>query len=83
MAGYNTQIKHKGSLFHIQTQDKGKGFNYVESTIYKSGRVLTSKRTLYTPYLSHSDLEQKIKSIIEKQHHAVLDEIHGGKFDNF
>lgn len=82
MAGYNTTITRKGVNFHVQTQDKGRTANYVESTVYKSGRVLSSKKTFYTSLLNHPELQEKIKQVIKEQHDTLLKEIADGKFDN-
>lgn len=82
MAGYNTEITHLGANFHVQTQDKGPGVNYVESIIYKSGRVLSSRKSFYAVFLNKQNLAEKIKLIIEEQHNAILKEISEGKFDH-
>ncbi len=81
MAGYNTTVTRGGVDFHVQTQDKGRPANYVESTIYKSGQVLSSRKTFYTSFLDGPDLQDRINTIIEEQHNAILKEIEEGKFD--
>ena len=81
MAGFNTTVTREGVDFHVQTQDKGRSANYVESTVYKSGRVLSSRKTFYTSFLDSQDLQKKIKTIIEEQHNTILKEIAEGKFD--
>jgi len=82
MAGYNTEVSHKGSTFHVQTQDKGINAHYIESIIYKYGKVLSSRRTFYTSFLNSLYLKDKITQIIEEQHKAILNEISEGKFDH-
>lgn len=82
MAGLNTEIEHKGHSFHVQTQDKGLGANYVETIIYKSGRVLSSRRSSYTSHLNSPELQQNIQSLIHQQHEAILAEIKEGRFDH-
>ena len=82
MAGLNTEIEHRGSSFHVQTQDKGLGAHYVETIIYKSGRVLSSRRSSYTSNLNSPDLNRNIQNLIQKQHYTVLAEIKKGKFDH-
>ena len=82
MSGLNTDIEHLGSLFHVQTQDKGFGSNYVETIIYKSGRVISSRRSSYTSHLNNPDLSENIQKIIKCQHEAILEEIQAGKFDH-
>ena len=82
MAGYNTKIEKSGNTFIVQTQDKGKPQNCVESLIYKSGRALAPKKTFYTQHLSDPDLQAKIHLIIENQHKSIIQAISEGTFDN-
>ncbi|MFW6140021.1 MAG: hypothetical protein ACOC5S_01525 [Acidobacteriota bacterium] len=82
MAGLNTNVKRKQADYHVQTEDKGHGINQVETIIYKSGKVLVSRKSSYTSLLNHPKLKQKIQQIIEKQHEDCLKEINEGKFDH-
>lgn len=82
MPGLNTEMEHNGDHYHIQTQDKGLGANYVESIIYKSGRVLSSRRAYYTSLLNSETLKGQIDQIIKEEHNTSLDEISRGKFDH-
>jgi hypothetical protein len=81
VSGYNTRVEYRGSSYIVQTQDKGLGARYVESLIYKSGKLLTSKKTSYTPSLSSPDVKVLIEQIMESQHKKILEEIVEGKFD--
>ena len=81
MAGFNTTVKRGSVDFHVQTQDKGRPANYVESTVYKSGQVLSSRKTFYTSHLDNPELQKKINAIIQEQHNAILKEIEDGQFD--
>jgi len=80
MNGYNTRVEYKGSTYIVQTQDKGLAAQYVESLIYKSGELLTSKRTFYTSALSNGDVKTVIERMMEAQHKRILEEIVEGKF---
>jgi hypothetical protein len=82
MAGNNTDIEHNGFMFHVQTQDHGTNVHYVESIVYKSGKVLASRRTYYTNFLQSPALQGKIKKIIEEQHEGILKDISEGQFDH-
>jgi hypothetical protein len=82
MSGFNTEIEHEGSAFHVQTQDQGGNTHYVESVIYRSGKVLSSRRTYYTSFLNSSTLQNKIREIIQEQHSTILKEITEGHFDH-
>jgi hypothetical protein len=81
VSGYNTRVEYRGSSYIVQTQDKGLGARYVESLIYKSGQLLTSKKTSYTRSLSSPDVKVLIEKIMESQHKKILEEIVEGKFD--
>jgi len=82
MAGLNSEIKRKQANFHVQTEDKGQGAHFVESVIFKSGKILSSRKSSYASYINHPNLKQKIQEIIENQHEECLKEISEGKFDH-
>lgn len=81
MSGYNTRVEFRGSAYIVQTQDKGLAAQYVESLIYKSGQLLTSKKTFYTSLLTSPDVKALIERAMEAQHKRILEEIVEGKFD--
>lgn len=83
MTGFNTEVKYKGASFHVQTQDVGPGARYVESLIYKSGKLLSSRKTYYTSSLASPHLQEKILQIMEEQHNVILQEIADGKFEHY
>jgi hypothetical protein len=82
MPGYNSDIEHNGLMFHVQTQDRGRSAHYIESIVYKSGKVLASRRTYYTNFLNNPSLSEKIKEIIDEQHEGILKDITEGAFDH-
>ncbi len=82
MPGYNTDIEHNDLKFHVQTQDQGTSAQYVESTVYRMGKVLASRRTYYTNFLNSPTLSDKIKEIIKEQHEGILEDISEGVFDH-
>lgn len=81
MNGYNNRVEYKGRSYNVQTQDKGPGSPYVESLIYRSGQLLTSKRTFYTAYLASPDFPAILERMMEDQHQRILEEIVEGRFD--
>ena len=81
MGGYNTRVEYRGATYIVQTQDKGLAAQYVESLIYKSGRLLTSKKTFYTSLLTSPDCQALIERTMEAQHKNIMEEIVEGKFD--
>jgi hypothetical protein len=83
MAGFNTEVRRQGALFHVQTQDAGPGGRCVESVIYKSGKVVSSRKSDYTPYLASPELRDKVDRLMADQHAAIIKDIHDGKFDHY
>lgn len=82
MPGQNTAIEHNGLTFLVQTQDQGTSAHYIESIIYRSGKVLASRRTYYTNFLNSPTLTDTIKKIINEQHEDILKDIAEGAFDH-
>ncbi|HPW17222.1 MAG TPA: hypothetical protein PLP83_02445 [Candidatus Aminicenantes bacterium] len=80
MGGFNTRVEYGGETFIVQTQDKGLGARYVESLIYRSGRLLASKRASYAAFAAEPDLADRIERMMGEQHKAILGQIVEGRF---
>ncbi len=79
--GFNTDIKYRDEVFHIQTEDKGEGNPTIETLVYHSGEILLSRRLSYGHLKSSRDsIRKKIKSMMKTQHDQVISELKEGKF---
>jgi len=83
MPGINTQIKYKGLVFHLQTQDKGESAKYIESFIYTSGKTLYSLKTPYHSLINQPDFKKQLLQLMKKQHLNFIHEISDGKCDRY
>ncbi|HSP05547.1 MAG TPA: hypothetical protein VLR94_00130 [Acidobacteriota bacterium] len=81
ITGHNTDINYNGVLYHVQTEDKGRGNPVVETLVYKGGEVLDARRTSYIELIREGYDEKKIIDLIEEQHRNVITDIRGGKYD--
>lgn len=72
LTGYNTDIKHEGVIYHVQTEDGGTENPVVVSLIYRGGRILASKKTSYTHLLGADDLISQLRTLLENQHRAMI-----------
>ncbi len=81
ITGYNTEIKHRGKLFHVQTEDKGKRNPIIESLVYIGGEIFDSVRSNYKKELEAGIDRDQILKLMETQHREVLGAIKGGKYD--
>lgn len=81
MGGYDTRVDYRGDAYLVQTQDKGRSAQYIESLIYKSGRLLKTKRAFYTALLDLPDAPERIERMMEEQHKTILGQIVEGRYD--
>jgi hypothetical protein len=81
ITGFNTDVKHRGVTYHVQTEDKGTTNPMIETLIYKGGEILGSKRLPYTDLVKGPDDEATITRLMEEQHKHMLQEVKRGRFD--
>ena len=78
LTGYNTDIEHSGTTYHVQTEDKGRANPLVESLVYTSGEILYTRRTPYHD-LVEQDLDQEaVATLMERQHRSIVDAVQIG-----
>ena len=82
IVGYNTDIKYRKEVFHIQTEDKGQGNPTIETLVYLHGEILLSRRLSYAHLLSATEKNKKIKAMMKTQHDQVCTELKGGGFSH-
>jgi len=82
IVGYNTDIKYRQEVFHIQTEDKGQGNPLIETLVYLHGEILLSRRISYAHLLESSDKIKKVKSLMKTQHDQVISELKEGRFSH-
>jgi hypothetical protein len=79
LTGYNTDIDYAGTVYHVQTEDKGRSNPIVESLVYASGEILYSRRTPYHDLVEQAVEPQAVAAIMERQHRSIVDAIGGGR----
>lgn len=78
ITGFNTDVKYRGVVYHVQTEDKGKVNPLIETLIYKGGEILASRRLPYAEIAK--DAETAISRLMEEQHKAMILEVKKGRF---
>jgi hypothetical protein len=81
ITGFNTDVKHRNRVFHIQTEDKGEANPYVESLVYVGGEILATKRTSYAEVVKAGRDDHAIQDLMEQQHRTMIAAIQRGRFD--
>lgn len=78
LTGFNTDIEHSGTTYHVQTEDKGRGNPLVESLVYTSGEILYSRRTPYHDLVEQDVDREAIATLMERQHRSIVDAVQAG-----
>lgn len=87
LTGFNTNIKYKGEVFHIQTEDSGLRNPVITTLLYRGGVILASKKTNYRALIPEdtisisSLLREKIKQLMTDQHRSMISDLLSGRFD--
>jgi hypothetical protein len=81
ITGYNTDVKHRNRVFHIQTEDKGEANPCVESLVYVGGEIVASKRTSYADVIKRGHDDHAVQDLMEQQHRTMIAAIQRGRFD--
>lgn len=82
LVGYNTNVRHKGKLYHIQTEDSGIQHPHIITHLFADGgRIIASRKTSYAEFLGSGDLRATIKKLMQDQHKAILINLRDGGFD--
>jgi hypothetical protein len=73
LLGYNTNVRHKGKLYHIQTEDSGVKHPHIITHLFADGgRIIASKKTAYAQYLDTENLQAVVKKLMQEQHKAMF-----------
>jgi len=76
--GFNTDIKHDGVVYHIQTEPRKDGA--IDTTVFKRGAVIHRLKSSYQDLLDSPDFsDDRLKSRLEAQHRLIISRIRGGE----
>jgi hypothetical protein len=77
--GHNTNVTVDGTIFHVQSEDRGIATAVLDTTVHCRGRVLHRRTTKYLDLLPlDADREQALKIRLDDQHRTVLEELRSG-----
>lgn len=81
LTGYNTDIEFEGSVYHVQTEDKGVENGLMETLVYSAGEILYSRRTSYTAIIDEGGDMDAVAEMMERQHRTIVEAIRRGLLD--
>lgn len=81
ISGFNTNVRRRGLVLHVQTEDSGRAHPHIITHLYYQGTILASEKSDYRDRLDSPDLRSEVKERMETQHQAMLDRVGQGEFD--
>jgi hypothetical protein len=81
LSGFNTNIRHRGVLFHVQSEDSGREHPHIITHLYHGGTILHSERSSYADRLGAQDLTALVRQLMEAQHRAVVQRLRERAYD--
>jgi len=81
IAGFNTDIEFAGTVFHVQTEDKGAPANMIMSLVYDKGTILASKRVSYADLAAVGMSEKELTERVSRQHKLMCAAVKAGRMD--
>ena len=76
--GYNHNVRFRGIVFHVQTEDSGIVNPHIFSHLFHGGVILSTRKLVYDP----DSEEEVVKALMQSQHKAVLRDLRRGTFDD-
>lgn len=79
--GFNHNLKYKGEIFHVQTEDSGVANPHIITLLYRGGVIISSKKTSYADILRMENLEVVVEELMKEQHKEIMRRLKSGDFD--
>ena len=82
LLGFNNNVRHRGRIFHIQTEDSGVRHARVVTHLFADGgRIVRTTRTDYSGYLGRQDMAARLRRLMKDQHKSMFLALRAGELD--
>ncbi|MGD0698114.1 MAG: hypothetical protein ABSB82_25140 [Terriglobia bacterium] len=79
VTGFNTDIKHEGVVYHVQTEPRKKDAG-IETMVYIRGAIIHKLTTSCEEFVRSPEYsDEKLKKMLEDQHRLVIGRIRAGE----
>jgi hypothetical protein len=75
--GYNHNVRYRGVVFHVQTEDSGLLNPHLFTHLFHEGVIVSTRKLVYDA----GSNEDAIKALMQAQHKAVMKDLRRGAFD--
>lgn len=82
LLGYNNNVRHRGRVFHIQTEDSGVNHPHIITHLFMDGgRILKSVKKSYAEHVGTDNMNEVVRAMMKEQHKAMFVALRDGQFD--
>ena len=82
LLGFNNNVRHKGRVFHIQTEDSGVKHPHIITHLFADGgRILKTTKTSYAELLEDPGMAEKVRAMMQEQHKTMFVSLRDGSFE--
>jgi len=82
LLGFNNNVRHRGRIFHIQTEDSGVKFPRIVTHLFADGgRIVKTTRTDYSEHLEKPDMAAVVRGMMKEQHKSMFAALRAGDMD--
>jgi hypothetical protein len=83
LLGFNNNVRHKGRVFHIQTEDSGIRHPHIITHLFADGgRILKTTKTSYAEHVGENGLSETVRAMMKEQHKAMFIALRDGQLDH-
>lgn len=83
ISGFNTDVECAGTVYHVQTEDKGPPARVIMSLVYDKGTILASKRVSYDDLAASGDLDEDVLAArVSRQHKLICAAVQAGRIED-
>ncbi|HSQ19756.1 MAG TPA: hypothetical protein VLR92_05220, partial [Blastocatellia bacterium] len=82
ITGFNTDVRHEGHVYHVQTEDRGKDNPILESLVYVGGTIVAKKLTPYPEPSNEGIAPDALASLLKRQHQIIIAAIKAGRIED-
>ncbi|MDP6978603.1 MAG: hypothetical protein QF570_08370 [Myxococcota bacterium] len=81
VTGLNTNFRHRGVLFHVQSEASGIKTPHILTHLFKGGDILASMKADYSSILGSDNLDAEVRAMMENEHKSMLRALSRGDHD--
>lgn len=82
VSGFNHNLRYKGRVFHIQTEDGGRDNPTIITHVFLGGVILSTARQSYRDLFPLEDWESLLRERMKVQHVDEIRKLYSGGFES-